>query len=197
MIMEIVDRMTDVITYKGKIELDAIAAWCKDHTPALDFLRSLFAPDSKVVKEALQTTFRKELNTIRAKIEEPDLLDNLDPDSSWEDARDYMAHLVCYVWNNFEACNSNGKAAEYVFRIAREGCRLYADCRYARTLLAKYGTQISTISKEARILHACGTHFKKRKWSGMEKPSTWAQEVKASKAAEDRQIKMERRSGRC
>lgn len=198
MIMEIVDRMTDVITYKGKIELNAIAAWHKDHAPAIDFLRSLFAPDSKVVKEVLQTTFKKELNTIRAKLEEPDLLDNLDPDSIWKDAKDYMVRLVCYVWNNFEAYNSNGKAVDYVFRVAREGCRLYADCRYARTLLAKYGKQISTVGKEARILHAKGTHRKKKgKWSGMEKPSTWAQLVKASKAAEDIQIKMERKHGRC
>lgn len=196
MIIEIVDRMTDVITYKGKIELDAIAAWCKDHTPALDFLRSLFAPDPKVVKEALQTTFKKEFNAIRAKLEVPDLLDNLDPDSNWEDARGYMARLVYYVWNNFEAYNSNGKAADYVFRIAREGCRLYDDCHYARTLLAKYGKQISTIKKEARFLHANGNHFRKGKWSGVEKPPTWTQLVKASKAAEDRQIKMERKHDR-
>ena len=190
--------MADVITYKGKIELDAIAAWHKDHVPAIDFLRSLFAPDSKVVKEVIQTTFKEELNAIRAKLEEPDLLDNLDPGSSWEDARDYMARLVCYVWSNVETSNSNVKAAEYVFRVAHEGCRLYADCRYARTLIAKYGKQISTVRKEARNLHAKGTHRKKKgKWSGMEKPPTWAQLAKASKAAEDRQIKMERKHGRC
>lgn len=183
---------------KGKIELDAIAAWCKDHISALDFLRSLFAPDSKMVKEVLQTTFKKELNTIRAKLEEPDLLGDLAPDSNWEDARDYMARLVYYVWNNSEAYNSNGKAADYVFRIAREGCRLYDDCHYARTLLTKYDKQIRTIRKEARILHAKETHRKKKgKWSGMEKPPTRAQLVKASKAAEDIQIKMERKHDRC
>ena len=197
MITEIVNRMADVITYKGKVELDAIAAWSKDHTPALDFLRSLLAPDSKGVKEVIQTTFKNEFNTLRAKLEEPDLLDNLDPGSNWKDAKNYMARLVCYVWNNFEANNSNEKAAEYVFRVAREGLRLYADCYYARTLLEKYGKKISTIRKEARILHAKETHHKKKgKWSGMEKPQTWEQGVKASMAAENRQIKMERKHGR-
>ena len=197
MIMEIVDRMTDVITYKGKVELDAIAAWSKDHAPVLDWLRQLFVHSPKTGKETFRTTFREEITAFSSGLETSTLMDDIDPNSKWEDARTYMARLVCYVWNNFVAYNSNRKAAEYVFRVAREGCRLYADCRYARTLLVKYGKQISTIRKEARNLHASETHFKKRKWSGMEKPSTWAQEVKASKAAEDRQIKMERRSGRC
>ena len=103
-----------------------------------------------------------------------------------------MARLVCHVWNNVDGRNSNSKAADYVFRVAREGSRLYADCKYARTLIAKYGRQESTIIKEAKQLHAKETHFKKRKWSGMERPPTVAQQAKKSERDEMQQMRKEK-----
>lgn len=186
--------MGGIIAYRGKTELDAIALWCKDHADALEVLRRLFVPDS--VEEATRTTFKKELNRQKSGLETSGILDGLAPDSSWPDAKIYMARLVCYVWSNFERYNSNEKAADYVFRIAREGGRLYADCRYARTLLEKYGKQASTIRKEAKILHAAGTHFKKGRWSGMEMPPTMTQLAKKSKAEEEREKRRENNMNR-
>lgn len=186
--------MDAFIIYKGKMELDAIVAWCKDHSDEIDLLRRVFVSDAKVGECTRQTTFTDELSLLKAGLEEPDLLCDLAPDARWNDAKAYMAQLVCYVWNNLDAYNSNAKAADYVFRVAREGSRLYADCKYARTLVAKYGKQTSTIIKEAKILHANGTHFKKRKWSGMEKPPTVVQQAMISKKEEMRQIRKEKKN---
>lgn len=179
--------MACFITYKDKTEIDAIAAWCEDHSSALGILRRLFAPGINTVKEAIQTTFKEEFGKLKGKLANQGILDGLYPDDKWKDAKIYMARLVCYVWNNLESYGSNAKATDYVYRIAREGCRLYADCCYARALLKKYGKQIATIRKEAKILHAKETHFKRDKWSGMEKPPTMSQLAKASKAREVRE----------
>ena len=185
--------MADFITYKGTTELNAITAWSGDHVREVKSLRRLFVPDLKEIRQVIRTTFREELAAYPPKLEEPDLLKSLDPAATWKDARIYMARLVCYVWSNVESYDSNEKAADYVFRIAREGDRLYADCRYARTLLEKYDKQVSTIRKEAKLLHAKETHFTKDKWSGMERPPTQHALAKASKKEEDRQKKRERR----
>lgn len=190
--------MAGQITYRNKSGLEAIAAWCDDHVSAVDSVRRLFAPDLQSFKEVVfRTSFREELEPFRARLETPDLIEHLEPESRWDDAKTYMARLVCYVWENVEASNSNTKASDYVFRIAREGSRLYADCRYARALLEKYGKQVSTVRKEAKLLHAKGTHFKKAKWRGVEKPPTRTQMFKASKVEEDRQIRKERRCSWC
>lgn len=185
--------MADFITYKGTTELNAITAWSGDHVREVKSLRRLFVPDLKEIRQVIRTTFREELAALRPKLEGPDLLGALDPAATWKDARIYMARLVCYVWSNVEPYDSNEKAADYVFRIAREGDRLYADCRYARTLLEKYDKQVSTIRKEAKILHAKGMHFTKDKWSGLERPPTLHALAKASKREEDWQKKRERR----
>ena len=187
--------MADFIRYKGKTELDALAAWCKDHASAMDILRRLFAPDVESVKETIQT-FEEELGRLKPRLENPDLLGNLSPNTSWKDAKTYMAQLVCYVWNNVETYDSNTKAADYVYRVAREGSRLYVDCCYARTLLKKYGKQVATVRKEAKLIHARETHFKKTKWGGMERPPTRAQLVKASREREAREARKGRRPAR-
>ena len=179
----------DVICYKGKTDLDAIAAWSVAHADAIDLLRRIFVPVAYASTMACRSTFSDELAALAIGLEVPDLVRELTPGEKWCDAREYMARLVCYVWNNLAECNSHCKAADYVFRIAREGSRLYADCKYARTLIVKYGKQKSTIIKEAKILHATETHFKKRKWSGMEKPPTVATQAKKSKKDEMRQIR--------
>jgi hypothetical protein len=184
--------MADVITYKGTTELNAITAWSEDHVREVNSLRRLFIPDLKEIRQVLRTTFREVLAAYRPKLEEPDLLGSLDPATSWKDAKIYMSCLVCYVWDNVEPYDSNEKAADYVFRIAREGDRLYADCRYARTLLEKYDKQVSTIRKEAKLLHAKGTHFTKGKWSGVERPPTQHALAMASKKEEDREERREK-----
>ena len=182
----------DVIYYKGKTGLDAIAAWSVSHADAIDFLRRIFVPIAYASNNTCRSTFTEELAALTIGLEVPDLVRELEPGGKWCDAREYMARLVCYVWNNLAECNSHSKAGDYVFRIAREGSRLYADCRYARTLLAKYRKRESTIVKEAKKLHANETHFKKRKWNGMERPPTVAQQVKKSKREEMRQTQKEK-----
>ena len=182
----------DVICYKGETGLDAIAAWSMDHADAIDLLRRIFVPVAYASTMACRSTFSDELAALAVGLEVPDLVHELKPGEKWCDAREYMARLVCYVWNNLAECNSHSKAGEYVFRVAREGSRLYADCTYARTLLAKYGKQESTIVKEAKQLHAKETHFKKRKWSGMEMPPTVAQQAKKSERDEMRQMRKEK-----
>lgn len=184
--------MDEDIRYKDKCGLDAIALWSVDHIEEIGVLRRLFAPVSKSEAGTRCGTFSEELAALEQGVDSPGLLDGLVPSAKWEDARDYMARLVCCVWRTNDRYNSHKKAANYVFRIAREGSSHYSDCRYARTLLAKYGKQESTIVKEAKQLHAKETHFKKRKWSGMERPPTVAQQAKKSERDEMRQMRKEK-----
>ena len=174
--------------------MEAIADWCSHHADMLDRVRSLFIRDADVTETGKRTTFTEAFSALEPGLEVPDILEGLVPGKSWKDAKNYMARLVCYVWDNFDRHNSINKAIDYIFRIAREGCRLYADCKYSRTLIEKYGRQISTIKKEAKILHAGECHFKKRKWSGMERPPTIAQMAKKSRMEENQQIKREERT---
>jgi len=131
-----------------------------------------------------------ELIKLKPKLEAPDdILKNLAPESKWTDAKEYMARLVCYVWGMIPGM-SKPKSVDYVFREAKEGMRLYADCSFARNLLQQYQKQPSTIMTEAAILHSKLTSF--RKHTGLEWPDNWREMVRKSKAKEGRRNKTQK-----
>ena len=82
------------------------------------------------------TTIKSTLESLRGEVELPDLLENIDPERHKKDARIYCARLACYVWSNLN--KSKRTCIDYVFREAKEGSRLYADCKLARAYMQKF-----------------------------------------------------------
>ena len=117
-------------------------------------------------------------------------MSDLNPEQSKADAREYMARLVCYVWCMIPEHKSKDKACDYVFQIAKDGDRLYADCNRARNLLQTYNYNPNTIKTEAATLHAALVTWRKK--TGMEYPLNWRDMVKESKAKEAKSAKQRR-----
>lgn len=130
----------------------------------------------------------------------PDLLKDLMPESKRGDAIQYCARLVCYVWNTGEH-GGKRKSNNYVFVKAKEGENLFGDCRYARTLVTKWGISTGGIMTNAATMHAAQSGGKHMKADGMERPETMREAARKSRAAEraEREQKAEhgtRRSGK-
>ena len=130
----------------------------------------------------------------------PDLLKDLAPESKKADAIRYCARLVCHVWNT-DKHGGKRKATDYVFVKAKEGESLFGDCRYARTLVEKWGISTGGIMTSAATMHAAQSGGKHIKADGMERPETIREAAKKSRAAEqaERKRKAEhgaRRSGK-
>lgn len=112
----------------------------------------------------LSATIRKideSLAWLKPQIETPDLLSDLSPETSKDDAAEFMARLVCHVWLDIPGMSKN-KATDYVFQEAKKGDRLFADCIYARRLRDKYGRNESTVAKDAAELHSRFNSWRKK-----------------------------------
>lgn len=112
-----------------------------------------------------------------------DLLKDLAPDKSKTDAIQYCARVLLHVWNTREH-GGKRKSADYVFVKAKEGESLFGDCRYARTLVKKWGISTGGIMTVAGTIHAKQSGGKHIKADGMERPETMQQAAKKSRAAE-------------
>lgn len=123
------------------------------------------------------------LSLLKGKVETPDLVSDLSPETSADDAAKFAARLVCHVWLTMPGM-SKGKATDYVFQRARDGDSLFADCKYARSLVVKYGRNESTVAKDAARLHSRFNSWRmKSKKPYM--PNIWRELSARSKAAED------------
>lgn len=122
----------------------------------------------------------------------PDLLKDLAPESNRADAIQYCARLVCHVWNTGEH-GGKRKSADHVFVKAKEGESLFCDCKYARTLVAKWGISVGGIMTVAAKIHAGQSGGKHTKADGMERPETMRQAAKKSRAKEQAEERAERK----
>ena len=122
----------------------------------------------------------------------PDLLKDLTPESNRTDAIQYCARLVCHVWDTGEH-GGKRKSADHVFVKAKEGESLFGDCKYARTLVAKWGISVGGIMTVAAKIHAGQSGGKHTKADGMERPETMRQAAKKSRAKEQAEERAERK----
>lgn len=111
-----------------------------------------------------------------------DLQDGLQPNTKKKDALVYMAQLVCHVWITMPGM-SKLKALDYVFVTAKNGDRLWSDCKYARRLRNLYNYNPTTIAKEAAMLHAKYNTWRKKS-NAPYMPNMWRELVKESKRKE-------------
>jgi hypothetical protein len=122
----------------------------------------------------------------------PDLLKDLAPESNRADAIQYCARLVCHVWNTGEH-GGKRKSADHVFVKAKGGESLFCDCKYARTLVEKWGISVGGIMTVAAKIHAEQSGGKHIKADGMERPETMRQAAKKSRAKEQAEERAERK----
>ena len=101
------------------------------------------------------------LTLLKGKVETTDLVSDLSPETSTDDAAKFAARLVCHVWLTMPGM-SKSKATDYVFQRARDGDSLFADCNYARSLVVKYGRNESTVAKDAARLHSRFNSWRKK-----------------------------------
>lgn len=136
----------------------------------------------------------KMFNDLQPKLETPDLLSDLDPETKKADALQYMARLVNHIWCSLPDRKSKRRALDYVFEEAKDGDRCFADCAYARNLKARYRYNVSTVERRAAELHSKTTSSR---WgTGMERPEDERKRAKKSLKAELKEINAEKRRRR-
>lgn len=138
------------------------------------------------------TTIKSALESLRGEVELPDLLENIDPERHKKDARIYCARLACYVWSNLN--KSKRTCVDYVFREAKEGSRLYADCKLARAYMQKFSFLESSVTTLAAVYHAKENHFKHD--DKISRPESMREAAKKSAQKELKALKQQKRRKR-
>lgn len=138
--------------------------------------------DLYIIADWFRANFTEASNTI---VQVSQFLEGLDPERRRQDATIFCARLCASVWT--ELGMTKDTAADYVFFDAKDGDRLFAACKCARTYFDHYNFKISTVKKYANDIHSKQRKYKQD--DGIARPETMRQAAKESRQEELEQLK--------
>lgn len=106
--------------------------------------------------ESVLSVFEKVLVLIGKPVETDGLDAGLNPEKNPEDAMQFAARLVAYVWRSRNL--SRRKASDFVFVTAKRGDELFAECNRCRKLKDKFDIKESSVMTNAGNIHAAENH---------------------------------------
>ena len=161
----------------------------EEHIPSIQAVRP--TADLAVTPEKFRerVTRMLELDAEREDVQSKDFAEDLDPERNQKDAITFCARVVLYAWTQLN--KTKRTASDYVFIGAKEGDRIFAACKRARTYQQCYNFKPSSVETQAGLLHAAETNYIRQ--DGIKRPESMHQAAIRSRQEEKKNLKTQKR----